>query len=488
MGKVTGFMEYERQVPQGRDVLVRIKDFNEVYVPMAEPDLKDQGARCMDCGIPFCHTGCPLNNIIPDFNDLVYRGRWKDALRELHSTNNFPEFTGRICPAPCEAACVLGINEDPVSIKGIEKSIVDRGWQEGWIVPEPPATRTGKKVAVIGAGPAGLAASQQLNRAGHTVTLFEKNEVPGGLLALGIPDFKMEKHHIERRAQQMKAEGVEIRCGVHIGVDIKGEELLRDFDAILISTGAENPRDLKIPGRELNGIYYAMQFLPQQNRRVGGRPVQSGLDVTAEGKHVIIIGGGDTGADCLGTSRRQGAKSIRQFELLPKPPMTRDEPGAFPWPMWPFTFKAESSHAEGDVREWAVNTKEFVGDGNGNVKTLRGVQLDWPDVDPETNRRPFQFIDKPGSDFEVPADLVLLAMGFLGPVHNGLVDELELEKDPRGNINATFSEFQTSNEKVFAAGDARRGQSLVVWALTEGRKAARAVDEFLMGSSTLPSC
>ena len=488
MGKVTGFMEYERQVPQGRDVLVRIKDFNEVYVPMAEPDLKDQGARCMDCGIPFCHTGCPLNNIIPDFNDLVYRGRWKDALRELHSTNNFPEFTGRICPAPCEAACVLGINEDPVSIKGIEKSIVDRGWQEGWIVPEPPATRTGKKVAVIGAGPAGLAASQQLNRAGHTVTLFEKNEVPGGLLALGIPDFKMEKHHIERRAQQIKAEGVEIRCGVHIGVDIKGEELLRDFDAILISTGAENPRDLKIPGRELNGIYYAMQFLPQQNRRVGGRPVQSGLDVTAEGKHVIIIGGGDTGADCLGTSRRQGAKSIRQFELLPKLPMTRDEPGAFPWPMWPFTFKAESSHAEGDVREWAVNTKEFVGDGNGNVKTLRGVQLDWPDVDPETNRRPFQFIDKPGSDFEVPADLVLLAMGFLGPVHNGLVDELELEKDPRGNINATFSEFQTSNEKVFAAGDARRGQSLVVWALTEGRKAARAVDEFLMGSSTLPSC
>jgi len=488
MGKVTGFMEYERQVPQGRDVLVRIKDFNEVYVPMAEADLKVQGARCMDCGIPFCHTGCPLNNIIPDFNDLVYRGRWKDALRELHSTNNFPEFTGRICPAPCEAACVLGINEDPVSIKGIEKSIVDRGWQEGWILPEPPMTRTGKKVAVIGAGPAGLAASQQLNRAGHSVTLFEKNEVPGGLLALGIPDFKMEKHHIERRVRQMEAEGVEFRCGVHVGVDITGEELLRDFDAIVISTGAENPRDLKIPGRELNGVYYAMQFLPQQNRRLGGRPVQPEFDITAKDKHVIIIGGGDTGADCLGTSRRQGAKSIRQFELLPKPPMTRDEAGAFPWPMWPFTFKAESSHQEGDVREWAVNTKEFVGDSDGNVKALHGVQLDWPDVDPETNRRPFKFEDKPGSKFEVPADLVLLAMGFLGPVHNGLVDGLELEKDPRGNIKATFSEFQTSNEKVFAAGDARRGQSLVVWAITEGRKAARAVDEFLMGSSTLPTC
>jgi len=486
MGKVTGFMEYERQVPQGRDVLVRIKDFNEVYVPMAEADLKVQGARCMDCGIPFCHTGCPLNNIIPDFNDLVYRGRWKDALRELHSTNNFPEFTGRICPAPCEAACVLGINEDPVSIKGIEKSIVDRGWQEGWILPEPPMTRTGKKVAVIGAGPAGLAASQQLNRAGHSVTLFEKNEVPGGLLALGIPDFKMEKHHIERRVRQMEAEGVEFRCGVHVGVDITGEELLRDFDAIVISTGAENPRDLKIPGRELNGVYYAMQFLPQQNRRLGGRPVQPEFDITAKDKHVIIIGG--TGADCLGTSRRQGAKSIRQFELLPKPPMTRDEAGAFPWPMWPFTFKAESSHQEGDVREWAVNTKEFVGDSDGNVKALHGVQLDWPDVDPETNRRPFKFEDKPGSKFEVPADLVLLAMGFLGPVHNGLVDGLELEKDPRGNIKATFSEFQTSNEKVFAAGDARRGQSLVVWAITEGRKAARAVDEFLMGSSTLPTC
>ncbi len=479
-------MEYERQTPEGRDVLIRIQDYKEVYEPMTEPDLKVQGARCMDCGIPFCHTGCPLNNIIPDFNDLVYRGHWQDALRELHSTNNFPEFTGRICPAPCETACVLGINEDPVSIKAIEKSIVERGWAEGWIVPEPPTTRTGKKVAVIGAGPAGLAASQQLNRAGHLVTTFEKNEIPGGLLALGIPDFKMEKHLVGRRVEQLKEEGVTFRCGIHVGIDISGEELLKEFDAILISTGAENPRDLDIPGRDLDGIHYAMQFLPQQNRRVGGRKVDSNFDITASGKHVIIIGGGDTGADCLGTSRRQGAKSIRQFELLPKPPMTRDEPGAFPWPLWPFTFKAESSHAEGDVREWAVNTKAFLGDKDGHVRALRGVELEWPAVDPATNRRPFKFQDKPGSEFEVPADLVLLAMGFLGPIHQGLVDELEIEKDPRGNILATFEEFQTSNEKVFAAGDSRRGQSLVVWALAEGRKAAHAIDKYLMGKSDLP--
>ena len=306
MGKTTGFMEYARQAPTGRDVLVRIQDYKEIYEPMAEPDLKIQGARCMDCGIPFCHTGCPLNNIIPDFNDLVYHGRWKDALRELHATNNFPEFTGRICPAPCEEACVLGINEDPVSIKAIEKSIVDRGWEEGWIVPEPPAKRTGKKVAVIGAGPAGLAAAQQLNRAGHLVTAFEKNEVPGGLLILGIPDFKMEKHLVDRRVEQMEAEGITFKCGVHVGVDVTGKELLDEFDAVVITTGAENPRNLDIPGRELNGIYYAMQFLPQQNRRGAGRPVDREFDITAEDKHVIIIGGGDTGADCLGTTRRQG--------------------------------------------------------------------------------------------------------------------------------------------------------------------------------------
>ena len=486
MGKPTGFMEYERQAPRGRDVLVRIKDWDEVYEPMAEPDLKVQGARCMDCGIPFCHTGCPLNNIIPDWNDLVYRGRWKDALRELHATNNFPEFTGRICPAPCETACVLGINADPVSIKAIEKSIVDRGWDEGWIKPEKPATRTGKKIAVVGSGPAGLAAAQQLNRAGHSVTLFEKNEVPGGLLVLGIPDFKMSKALVSRRVEQMTAEGVDFRCGVHVGVDVTAQQLHQEFDAILIATGAEKPRDLTIPGRELNGIYYAMQFLPQQNRRVGGRPVEPGFDLSAEGKHVIIIGGGDTGADCLGTSRRHGAKSIRQYELLPKPPDSRDEPGAQPWPLWPFTFKVESSHAEGDVREYAVNTTEFVGDGAGNVKALRGVHLRWEDPDPESGRRAgFKAIE--GSDFEVDADLVLLAMGFVHPVQEGFLNQLGVAYDPRGNVQAEFGEFRTSVDKVFAAGDARRGQSLVVWAISEGRKAARAVDEFLMGSSDLPA-
>ncbi len=487
MGKATGFMEYTREAPKGRPVDVRIKDYREVYEPTSEDVLRTQGARCMDCGIPFCHTGCPINNIIPDWNDLVYRDRWKDALRELHTTNNFPEFTGRICPAPCEAACVLGINDDPVTIKQIEKAIVDRGWLEGWIVPEPPATRTGKKVAVVGSGPAGLAAAQQLNRAGHSVTLFEKNEVAGGLLALGIPDFKMEKHLVSRRVDQMQAEGVEVRCGVHIGVDVEAKELMDEFDAVLIATGAEKPRDLPIPGRDLDGIYYAMQFLPQQNRRIGGRPVQEGLDISAEGKHVIIIGGGDTGADCLGTSRRHGAKSIRQFELLPKPPDTRGDPGGQPWPLWPFTFSVESSHQEGDVRDYAVNTKEFVGDDAGHVRRLKGVRLEWPEPDPETGRRPFKFDEVEGTDFDVPADLVLLAMGFVHPVQEGFLNQLGVEYDPRGNVKAGFGEFRTSVDKVFAAGDARRGQSLVVWAIAEGRKAARAVDEHLMGHSDLPA-
>ena len=487
MGKVSGFMEFGRQATPYRQVQKRVHDWKEVMDRLEPPELKRQGARCMDCGIPFCHTGCPINNIIPDWNDLVYRGRWDEALRVLHSTNNFPEFTGRICPAPCEAACVLGINDAPVSIKSIEKAIADRGWQEGWIKPEIPLHRSGKHVAVVGSGPAGLAAAQQLNRAGHKVTVYEKNEVPGGLLVLGIPDFKMEKHLVARRVRQMEAEGIEFRCGVHAGVDIEAAKLLAEHDAVLLTIGSEHPRDLPIPGRNLSGIHFAMNFLPQQNRRVAGRPVNANFDLSAANKHVVIIGGGDTGADCLGTSRRQGALGIHQFELLPKPPLSRDEPGAMPWPQWPFTFKVESSHEEGDVRAYAVNTKEFVGDGNGNVKALRAVQLRWPDPDPITGKRPFKFEEIPGSEFEVPADLVLLAMGFSHPVHEGVVGQLGVDKDARGNIRAGFDEFQTSVPRVFAAGDARRGQSLVVWAIAEGRKAARAIDIDLTGTSDLPA-
>ncbi len=487
MGKVTGFMEFERRATPYRSVGERVQDWHEVMAGLDERQLKTQGARCMDCGIPFCHSGCPINNIIPDWNDLVYRGRWAEALRVLHSTNNFPEVTGRICPAPCEAACVLGINSDPVSIKSIEKAIADRGWHEGWIKPEPPTRRTGLRITVVGSGPAGLAAAQQLNRAGHTVTVYEKNEVPGGLLVLGIPDFKMEKHLVARRVDQMEAEGIRFRCGEHVGRSVDGSQLVAEHDAVLLCIGSEHPRDLPIPGRDLNGVHFAMNFLPQQNRRVADRPVDPHFDLSAAGKNVVIIGGGDTGADCLGTSRRQGAVGIHQFELLPKPPMTRDEPGAMPWPQWPFTFKVESSHQEGDVRDYAVNTKEFIGDGSGHVKALQAVRLRWPEPDPVTGRRPFRFEEIPGSEFMVPADLVLLAMGFVHPVHEGVVEQLGLDKDGRGNLQADFGAFQTSVPKVFAAGDARRGQSLVVWAIAEGRKAARAIDIKLTGSSDLPA-
>ncbi len=487
MGKVTGFMEFERRATPYRPVEERLHDWREVMDRLDEPSLKTQGARCMDCGIPFCHSGCPINNIIPDWNDLVYHGRWAEALRVLHSTNNFPEVTGRICPAPCEAACVLGINEDPVSIKTIEKAIADRGWQEGWIKPEIPESRTGKTVAVVGSGPAGLAAAQQLNRAGHSVTVYEKNEIPGGLLVLGIPDFKMEKELVARRVRQMEAEGVQFRCSEKIGEGIEAQKLLAEFDAVLLCIGSEKPRDLPIPGRNLNGIHFAMNFLPQQNRRVAGRPVDERFDLTARGKHVVIIGGGDTGADCLGTSRRQGAVGIHQFELLPKPPDTREEPGGMPWPDWPFTFKVESSHEEGDVRDYAINTKEFLTDGNGNVRALRAARLQWPEPDPISGRRPFKFEEVPGSEFEVPADLVLLAMGFLHPVHEGLIGQLGVDKDARGNVQAEYGKFRTSVPRVYAAGDARRGQSLVVWAIAEGRKAARTVDLDLTGSSDLPA-
>jgi len=464
MGKVTGFMEYTRELPQRRDPAVRIKDWFEIYQPFPEDHLRTQAARCMDCGVPFCHTGCPLTNIIPDWNDLVYHGRWKEAVRQLHATNNFPEFTGRICPAPCEASCVLGINEPAVTIKQIEKTIIDRAFEEGFIVPEPPAVHSGKRVAVIGSGPAGLAAAQQLVRAGHDVTVFEKNDRIGGLLRYGIPNFKMEKHLIDRRIQQLRAEGVKFETNAHVGGNVPVEDLRRQFDAILLAGGAEQPRNLNVPGRELKGIHFAMEFLPQQNKVCEGDTVAN--QILATGKHVIIIGGGDTGADCLGTSHRQGAQSVTQFELLPKPPDTRSP--STPWPMWPMQLRVESSHEEGGTRDWSVNTVSFSGDEDGNVKALHAVRVGPPP----------KFDAMPGTEFTLDADLVLLAMGFTGPVKNGMIDQLGLTLDARGNV-AADANYMASVPGVFAAGDMRRGQSLVVWAIAEGRKAAEGIDRFL---------
>jgi glutamate synthase (NADPH/NADH) small chain len=445
---------------------VRFHVWFEIYQPLASERVQTQGARCMDCGVPFCHTGCPLTNLIPDWNDLVYHGKWREAIRQLHATNNFPEITGRICPAPCEASCVLGINEPPVSIKLIEKTIADRAFEERYIHPEPPAVRTHKRVAVIGSGPAGLAAAQQLARAGHAVTVFEKSDRIGGLLRYGIPNFKMEKHLIDRRLEQMRAEGVQFTINAHVGVNVDIRDLQRDFHAILLAGGAEQPRDLKVPGRELKGVHFAMEFLPQQNRRNEGDEVPASEAILATGKRVVIIGGGDTGADCLGTSHRQHALSVHQFELLPKPPDHRAD--STPWPLWPMQLRTESSHEEGGIRDWSVSTVKFTGDENGNVKQLHGVRVGPPP----------KFDLMPGTEFTMEADLVLLAMGFLGPVKTGLIDQLGVNLDGRGNV-ATDENYMSSIPGVFAAGDIRRGQSLVVWAIAEGRKAAKGIDQFL---------
>jgi glutamate synthase (NADPH/NADH) small chain len=466
MGKVTGFLEIQREQPARRKVEDRLQDWFEIYEPFPVEKQREQGARCMDCGVPFCHTGCPVNNLIPDWNDLAYNGRWEAAIRRLHATNNFPEFTGRICPAPCEAACVLGINQPAVSIKLMERGIVERAWEEGWIHPEPPEQATGKRVAIVGSGPAGLAAAQQLRRAGHSVTVYEKNDRIGGLLRYGIPNFKLEKHVIDRRIEQMRAEGVTFVVNAHVGVNLPVEALTGHYDAILLAGGSEQPRDLKIPGRELKGIHFAMEFLPQQNRRCEGDVVDPSTAIYAEGKRVVIIGGGDTGADCLGTSLRQHAKSVHQFEIMPKPPEERA--ASTPWPLWPLQLRTETSHEEGGIRDWSINSVCFTGDKNGNVKQLHAVR-----VGPPPNFEPI-----PGSEFTLDVDLVLLAMGFLGPVRSGMIEKMDLALDNRGNV-AAGEGYMTSKEGVFAAGDMRRGQSLVVWAIAEGRKAAAAINSYL---------
>jgi glutamate synthase (NADPH) small chain len=472
MGKVTGFLEFERNDRHYEPVESRIRHWHEFVLPLADADTRMQAARCMNCGIPFCHTGCPVNNQIPDWNDLVYASQWEEASRNLHSTNNFPEFTGRVCPAPCEASCTLNIDDNPVTIKTIECAIVDRAFEHGWIRPEPPLHRTGKTVAVVGSGPAGLACAQQLARAGHEVHVYDKHAKPGGLLRYGIPDFKMEKHLIERRVAQMEAEGVRFHGGVHVGVTILAADLVAGHDAVVLAGGAEQGRDLPIPGRDLGGIHFAMEFLPQQNRRVSNEPQQDGVTpILATSKHVVVIGGGDTGSDCIGTSIRQGALSVTNFEIMPKPPQKENK--ALTWPNWPLKLRTSSSHDEGASRDFAVVTTEFVGEG-GVVKKLRCAHCD------------AQFKPIPGTEFDVQADLVLLAMGFVHPVHEGMIGELGLALDPRGNVKADTDRYATSAGKVFVAGDMRRGQSLVVWAIREGRQAAHAVDAFLMGASTLP--
>lgn len=471
MGKVTGFLEFERSDRHYAPVEERVRNFHEFIVPLPQTELRDQAARCMNCGVPYCHTGCPVNNQIPDWNDLVYLGDWKEAARNLHSTNNFPEVTGRVCPAPCEASCTLNLEDTPVTIKTIECAIVDKAFAEGWIGPEPPAHKTGKTVAIVGSGPAGLACAQQLARAGHDVHVFEKNAKAGGLMRYGIPDFKMEKHLLDRRVAQMEAEGVTFHYGVNVGGNMSAEDLLRGYDAVVLAGGAEKPRDLPIPGRELKGVHFAMDFLPQQNRRVSQEPQEGVEPILATDKHVVVIGGGDTGSDCIGTSRRQGARSITQLEILARPPDKENK--ALTWPNWPLKFRTSSSQEEGVTREYSVMTQRLSGE-NGVVQRLHCVQVD------------DKFQPVPGTEFALDADLVLLAMGFVHPVHEGLLKALGVQLDQRGNVQADMNNYRSSVDKVFAAGDMRRGQSLVVWAIREGRQAAQAVDTFLMGSSSLP--
>ncbi len=482
MGKNTGFLEFERHDRGYQPIESRRNNWKEFVEPLPDPELNEQAARCMDCGIPFCHTGCPVNNLIPDWNDLVYRDQWETAVRTLHSTNNFPEFTGRICPAPCEAACTLNIDDAPVTIKTIECAIVDRGWQEGWIKPQPSATPTGKRVAVIGSGPAGMACAQQLGRTGHAVTLFEKNDRIGGLLRYGIPDFKMEKWLIDRRVDQMTDEGVEFRTNVEVGVDVTIDQLRADYDAVVMSGGAESPRNLDVTGRDLDGIHFAMDFLVQQNKRGAGDSEAVAAPqgtITAKGKHVIVIGGGDTGSDCIGTSTRHGAASITQLEIMPQPPEHEDK--AMTWPNWPLKMRTSSSQEEGCERDWSVLTTRAVG-ADGKVDALECVRVEW--VDDGSGRPQMKQVE--GSEFQLKADLVLLAMGFVGPRAPGMIEQSGVDLDPRGNVAADTDRYATSIDGVFAAGDMRRGQSLVVWAIREGRQCARAVDAHLMGSSTLP--
>ncbi len=483
MGKPTGFIEIQRKKQPTRPVEERVQDWNEIYQPYPTGDLEMQGARCMDCGIPFCHQGCPLGNLIPDWNDLVYRDRWQAAIERLHSTNNFPEFTGKLCPAPCEGSCVLGINDYPVTIKSIEAAIIDRAWDEGWVTPRPPVTRTWKKIAVVGSGPAGLAAADQLNRAGHSVTVFEKSDRIGGLLRYGIPEFKMEKKFLDRRLAVLEDEGVVFRAGVNVGVDVSMQRLRADYDAILLAGGAGQPRDLPVPGRELTGIHFAMDYLTLQNRRNEGDVIRESEFITAKDKHVIIIGGGDTGADCLGTAHRQGALSVHQLELMPTPPEARAADN--PWPQWPQIFRISGAHEEGGERMYAVSTQRFTGDADGHVRRLHAVQVELVKADPSTGGR-VQFQPVAGTEFELPADLVLLAMGFVGAEKGALLDDLGVTMTDRGNVGRD-ARWMTNVPGVFTAGDMQRGQSLIVWAIAEGRSAARAIDQYLMGESQLPA-